>query len=168
MDNDALVSLVNTFLPGVAIVLGTYFSLTLSILYNRFSQIQQTVTSEASLLALCCRNLLDMLCSNDIRKDCDKTAVQAAQCIADQVRTLVRDSRGRETMMVIYSDPYTRLLQIVAECRNEGIKLDEVGENDKLQSWYSCFAGNHLTISHTLVLSTGPGSKRPEQRCRFM
>lgn len=162
MDNDALVSLVNTFLPGVAIVLGTYFSLTLSILYNRFSQIQQTVTSEASLLALCCRNLLDMLCSNDIRKDCDKTAVQAAQCIADQVRTLVRDSRGRETMMVIYSDPYTRLLQIVAECRNEGIKLDEalvanvrsnVADLCKLRAHRISYEGLALAPTHFDVMT---------------
>jgi len=116
---EALLSMVNTSLPGVSIVLGTYFSLTLSILYDRFSRLQETVALEASLLALTFQNLLDLFAQDD------EAAVEGAQCIADQIRTLVRESRGRELMSVIYSDPYSRILQLVQE-RNQSGNLDSV------------------------------------------
>lgn len=121
VERESLLNLVNTFLPGVSIVLGTFFSLTLGILYDRFTRLQETVSLEASLLALTCQNLLDLF-HND-----QDAAVEGAQCIADQVRTLVRESRGREIMGVIYSDPYKRILQLCME-RNEkgGNELDSV------------------------------------------
>lgn len=119
-----MANLVNAFLPGVSIVLGTYFSLTLSILYDRFTRLQEAVSVEASLLALTCQNLLDLF------HDDQDAAIEGAQCIADQIRTLVRDSRGREIMAVIYSDPYLRILRLVkkAQADHEGSKnpLDSV------------------------------------------
>lgn len=40
-----LSKLVDSFLPGVAIVLGTYFSLTISILYDRQTRLTETVNT---------------------------------------------------------------------------------------------------------------------------
>ena len=107
IDDQDLVELVGTFLPGISIVLGTYFSLTISILYDRFTKMQEAINLEAGLLALTCNNLVNLYC------DDEDAAVEGAQCIADQVRTMVFDSRGRETMGVIYSDPYARILQVL-------------------------------------------------------
>jgi hypothetical protein len=112
--------LVNTFLPGVSIVLGTYFSLTLSILYERFSRMQQTIALEASLLALTYHLLVDLF-----GKDANLLA-EGVQCIADQIGTLVRESRGRETMRVMYSDPYARILNLVQRERHNLENLDSV------------------------------------------
>lgn len=115
--NDQLTTLVNTFLPGVSIVLGTYFSLTLSILYDRFARIQQTASLEAALLALTCQNLLDLF------HDDAHAAVEGAQCVADQIRVLVRESRGRETMGIIYSDPYARILKLITKQDRESRRI---------------------------------------------
>jgi len=119
VEGDTLTTLVNTFLPGVSIVLGTYFSLTLSILYDRLSRMQRTVSSEASLLAVAFLNLMDLF------HDDPDAAVEGAQCVADQIATLVRDSRGREIMRVIYSDPYSRILRLVKD-RDQAGNLDSV------------------------------------------
>jgi hypothetical protein len=120
VESDALLSLVNTWLPGVSIVLGTYVSLTLSILYDRFTRMQETVYKEASILALTCHSLLHLF-END--KD---AAVEGTQCIADQIRILVRESRGREIMGVIYSDPYARILDLLKKKGNGPSSLDSV------------------------------------------
>ena len=56
--DDDLATLVNSYLPGISIVLGTYFSLTISILYDRFTKLQEALNLEAGLLALTCNNLL--------------------------------------------------------------------------------------------------------------
>lgn len=119
VNGDAIQTLVNTFLPGVSIVLGTYFSLTLSILYDRLSRMQRTVSQEASLLSMAFLNLMDLF-HND-----PEAAVEGAQCVADQIATLVRESRGREIMRVIYSDPYARILRLVKD-RDEAGNLDSV------------------------------------------
>ena len=119
VEGDTLTTLVNTFLPGVSIVLGTYFSLTLSILYDRLSRMQRTVSSEASLLAMAFLNLMDLF------HDDPDAAVESAQCVADQIATLVRESRGREIMRVIYSDPYSRILRLVKD-RDQAGNLDSV------------------------------------------
>ena len=105
--DDDLATLVNSYLPGISIVLGTYFSLTLSILYDRFTKLQETLNLEAGLLALTCNNILALF-DND-----QEAAVEGAQCICDQIRTMVFDSRGKETMQVIYNDPYARILRLV-------------------------------------------------------
>lgn len=119
VEGDTLTTLVNTFLPGVSIVLGTYFSLTLSILYDRLSRMQRTVSSEASLLAMAFLNLMDLF------DDDPDAAVESAQCVADQIATLVRESRGREIMRVIYSDPYSRILRLVKD-RDQAGNLNSV------------------------------------------
>lgn len=45
--------------------------------------------------------------------------MEGAQCIADQVRTMVFDSRGRETVGVFYSDPLARMLRLLKEFNNQ-------------------------------------------------
>lgn len=95
------------FSPGISILYGTFISLTLSILYNRQRTIQDNVAIECSLLTVVIRNLLSMF-----RYDPDK-AIVAGQCAADQVRTLVRSSRGAELMLLMYSDPYARMMELV-------------------------------------------------------
>lgn len=95
------------FSPGISILYGTFISLTLSILYNRQRTIQENVAVECSLLTIVIRNLLSMF-----QYDADK-AIVAGQCAADQVRTLVRSSRGAELMLLMYSDPYARMMELV-------------------------------------------------------
>ena len=102
-----LAALVNLYLPGISIVLGTYFSMTLNILYTRFSQLQQTISLESSMLAYCFQLLLDLFAKDR------KNLIPSAQCIADQIHVLIRDSRGKETMRIIYNDPYANILHIV-------------------------------------------------------
>lgn len=113
VDYTELSKLVDSFLPGVAIVLGTYFSLTLSILYDRLAKLQEAVDTEASVLALTLINLLHAFEDTD-----QEAAVEGAQCIADHVRTMVFDSRGRETVGVIYSDPLARVLRLLKDFSN--------------------------------------------------
>lgn len=108
-----LSKLVDSFLPGVAIVLGTYFSLTISILYERLTKLTEAVNAESSQLALTLINLLHLF------EDADpEAAIEGAQCVADQVRVLVHDSRGRETVGLIYSDPYARILRLLKDYKN--------------------------------------------------
>lgn len=124
VDHTELSKLIDSFLPGVAIVLGTYFSLTISILYDRFARLQEAVNTEAAILSLTLENLVHLL------EDDEEALVQAAQCIADQVQALVFDSRGRETMRVIYSDPYARILRVIKEKdkdeRRDGYLLSDI------------------------------------------
>ena len=109
VDSTELSKLIDSFLPGVAIVLGTYYSLTISILYDRFARLQEAVNTEAAVMSMTLENLMHLL-END-----EEALVEGAQCICDQVRALVFDSRGRETMRIIYSDPYARILRLLKE-----------------------------------------------------
>lgn len=111
--DEDLATLVNTYLPGISIVLGTYFSLTLSILYERFTKLQETLNLEAGLLALTCNNILALF------DDDQDAAVEGAQCICDQIRSMVFDSRGKETMGVIYNDPYARILRLIKKHKQD-------------------------------------------------
>jgi len=106
-NRDRLATLVNLYLPGISIVLGTYFSLTLDILYRRFSSLQETVALEASTLAYCFQLLLSLF-----DKD-RKNLIESAQSVADQVHVLVKESRGKEMMRTVYNDPYSDILRIV-------------------------------------------------------
>jgi hypothetical protein len=106
-ERDNLATLVNLYVPAVSIVLGTYISMTLNILYERFSRLQQTVSLEASMLAYCLQLLLDLF------EQDEEHLVASSQCIADQIHVLVRESRGRETMRIIYNDPYAEILRII-------------------------------------------------------
>lgn len=114
VDANELSKLVDSFLPGVAIVLGTYFSLTISILYDRLAKLTEAVNAECSLLALTLINLLHLFAESD-----PEAAVEGSQCIADQVRKLVFESRGRESVGIIYNDPYARILRLLKDYSNK-------------------------------------------------
>ena len=107
MEPDELDEITGRFSPGISILYGTFVSLTLSILYNRQQAIQSNVSQESSLLTLLIRNMLS-LCKDD-----KELAVRAGQCAADQIRTLVRTSRGGELLLMMYSDPYDRMLELL-------------------------------------------------------
>jgi len=110
---DLLNELSRTFAPGISILYGTFISLTLSILYDRIKNIQGSVAKETSLLSLMAQNILTIF------RDDEERVVRGGQCIADQIRILVKESRGRELMSVIYSDPYLRMLELIAEKEEE-------------------------------------------------
>lgn len=121
--DEDITALVNTFVPSVSIVLGTYFSLTISILYDRFTCMQQELNVEAGKLALVCHHILHLF------HDDGEASVVGAQCVADQIRTMVFDSRGKETMGVIYEDPYARILALVRRrAGDEGRDFQLVGQ----------------------------------------
>jgi hypothetical protein len=114
VDATELSELVHNFLPGVAIVLGTYFSLTISILYDRLAKLTEAVNAECSILALTLINLLHLFAESD-----PEAAVEGSQCVADQVRKLVFESRGREVVGIIYNDPYARILRLLKDYSNQ-------------------------------------------------
>jgi len=98
-----------SFGPGVSILYGTFVSLTLSILYKRQDDIQTNVATESSLLSLTARNIITLL------KETPMLAVSAGQAVADQIRMLCDGSRGDELMLIMYNDPYARILQVLEE-----------------------------------------------------
>ena len=105
--------------PGISILYGTFVSLTLSILYRRQRDIQDNVAQETSLLLLIMRNMLSLFGGGADRtngRDCrikHQLAIDAGQCVAIQIQTLVQSSRGEELMRLIYADPYARLLELL-------------------------------------------------------
>lgn len=107
MEPDLLSEIVSKFGPGVSVLYGTFISLTLSILYGRQKDIQNDVAVESSLLALITRNLLNIF-------RCDRAlSIEVGQSCADQIRILVKGSRGTELLAIMYSDPYARMLEII-------------------------------------------------------
>jgi hypothetical protein len=124
------------FGPGVSILYGTFISLTLSILYTRQQTIQDSVAAESAVLVAVTRNLLTLF-----RRD-PEIAMEAGQCAADQVRTLVRGSRGSELMQLMYSDPYARMLELVDYKEQEMI---DAGQMD--------LGGLGVSIYHSLSIS---------------
>jgi hypothetical protein len=108
MPADQLDEITSKFVPGVAILYGTYISLTLSILYNRQKDVQDMVAKETALLGFILHNFVALF------KLDRSSLVEATQCIADQVRVLLGESRGLEYMTIIYTDPYIRMLEIVS------------------------------------------------------
>jgi hypothetical protein len=113
MSPEQLDEITSKFGPGISILYGTFVSLTLSILYARQRDIQTNVALECSYLVLMTRNLLSVFKENS-----DK-AIEAGQCAADQIRTLVRSSRGEELMLLMYSDPYARMLDLIDSREDE-------------------------------------------------
>lgn len=107
MPIDEFNDITNSFGPGISILYGTFISITLSILYNRQRNIQGNVGVECSYLVLLTHSMISLF-----RDDRDR-AVEAGQCAADQVRTLVRSSRGAELMLLMYSDPYSRMRELL-------------------------------------------------------
>lgn len=123
VEDEDITSLVDAFMPAISIVLGTYFSLTISILYDRFTCMQQDLNVEAGKLALAFTNLLHLFHTEQ------DACIEGAQCVADQIRTMVFDSRGKETMGVIYDDPYARILDLLnRHSRDEGRDMQLLGE----------------------------------------
>ena len=107
MPPERLDEISSKFGPGISILYGTFISLTLNILYNRSRTIQDNVGVECSYLVVLTRNLISLFRNNRER------AIEAAQCAADQIRTLVRSSRGAELMLLVYSDPYARVMELL-------------------------------------------------------
>ncbi|GAX14430.1 hypothetical protein FisN_11Hh111 [Fistulifera solaris] len=102
-----LEEILTTYAPGVSILYGTFVSLTLSILYNRQRTIQDNVAMETSLLSVITRSLISLLREDECK------LIEAGQCAADQIRTLVKTSRGEELMLLMYNDPYARMMEII-------------------------------------------------------
>lgn len=107
MPPEELEGITNQFAPGISILYGTFISLTLSILYKRQRDIQEDAATESALITMMLRNLLSLFRNNR------ELAIEAGQCAADQIRTLVRGSRGAELMLLMYSDPYARLQELL-------------------------------------------------------
>lgn len=108
----------NNFVPGISIIYGTFLSLTLGILYTRQQKITELCAKETSQLLQLTRRMTHLF-----RKD-DRRRLSAAEYIADQVRILVKASRGRELMKVIYSDPYEGMDNLLNEYRDDMEKED--------------------------------------------
>ena len=118
MQPEELDQITSRFSPGISILYGTFVSLTLSILYRRQQDIQDHVATESSMLVFTIRGLLSLF-----HKD-PPLAVEAGQCAADQLRTLVRSSRGAELMLLMYSDPYARMLELIDNYEDKLIQND--------------------------------------------
>jgi hypothetical protein len=108
MPADQLDEITSKFVPGVAILYGTYISLTLSILYSRQKDVQDMVAKETALLGFILHNFVALF------KGDRSSLVEATQCVADQVRVLTIESRGLEYMTIVYTDPYITMLEIVS------------------------------------------------------
>jgi hypothetical protein len=107
MPPEQLEGITGQFAPGISILYGTFISLTLSILYKRQRDIQEDAATESALITMMLRNTLSLFRQN---RD---LAIEAGQCAADQIRTLVRGSRGAELMLLMYSDPYARWQELL-------------------------------------------------------
>lgn len=112
MPPEKLDDIASKFGPGISILYGTFISLTLSILYRRQQEIQDDAAIESSMLVLITRNLLSLF-----RRE-PSLLEETGQCSADQIRTLVKGSRGGELILLMYSDPYARMLELV-DCYEE-------------------------------------------------
>lgn len=118
-DPTILNNITDTFGPGVSILYGTFVSLTLSILYKRQQEIQNQAATESSLLAMTARNLLHLFKSDQI------LAIEAGQSVADQIKILADGSRGTELMMLMYNDPYARMLELLGRKEREFIETQK-------------------------------------------
>ena len=112
-DPTILQNIRDSFGPGISILYGTFVSLTLSILYKRQQDIQNQAAKESSLLAMTTRNLLTLF-----KKD-HALLVEAGQSAADQIWNLASGNRGTELMMIMYNDPYARMLELLWEKEDE-------------------------------------------------
>ena len=91
----------------VGVLYATILALTLQVLYDRFTSIQENVTLEAMLLSQVTRNLLSLF-----DKD-PEWAVESCQMVANQVRIMISRSRGVELLSIMKADTYSNLLNIV-------------------------------------------------------
>lgn len=119
IDMRTLDEITSKFSPGISILYGTFISLTLSILYNRQRTIQDNASIECSQLVVLTRNMLSLFRHDNDNNGYNQRAVDAGQCSADQIRTLVKSSRGAELMLLMYSDPYARMMELVDSYEDE-------------------------------------------------
>jgi hypothetical protein len=101
--------IVSKLVPGIAVLYGTFISTTLSILYNRQRFVQDSVAQETSMLSFLLQNMVYLF-----KKD-RRRMILSGQATADQVRILLRETRGLEYITIIYADPYTRILHLIEE-----------------------------------------------------
>ena len=94
---------------GIMILYSTFISLTLSILYERQKNISAEIAKESSTLVLLTRNILEIF------KEDEDRLLDASDCISNQVRIIVKESRGTELLTMMYSDPYIRILDLLTE-----------------------------------------------------
>jgi len=120
MEPERLDGIARSFGPGISILYGTFVSLTLSILYQRQKAIQESVATESSLLVTVLRTSLSVF------KGYQPQMLEAGQIVADQVRTLVKCSRGVELMQIMYTDPYASLLELVNDFEQSTLSDEEL------------------------------------------
>ena len=149
MPPQQLDEITSKFGPGISILYGTFISLTLSILYRRQQEIQSDAAIESSMLVLMTRNLLSLF-----RRD-PALSEETGQCAADQIRTLVKGSRGGELILLMYSDPYARMLELV-DCHEEKLiaegKTDLGGKGVSIMYVVPCAPNKCLTTSCCIPL----------------
>ena len=85
----------------------TILALTLGVLYNRFTRIQENVTTEASILTGLTRNILSLFQNEP------QWATDACQMIANQLRILLSRTRGVELLSIMKADTYSNILALV-------------------------------------------------------
>lgn len=89
------------------VLYATILALTLAVLYNRFTRIQENVTTEATLLSSLTRSLLCLF------QDEPRWATDACQMIANQVRIMLARTRGVELLSIMKADTYSNILALV-------------------------------------------------------
>lgn len=146
MPSDQLDAITSKFVPGVSILYGTYISLTLSILYNRQKDVQDVVAKETALLGFILHNFVALF------KLDRSSLVEATQCVADQVRVLMVESRGLEYMTIVYTDPYIRMLEIVSGEEERMVR----DHGDLLCKGVSTSGFNHVRTILDLTLELSP------------
>lgn len=108
----------NQFYSGITIIYATVISLTLSIQYDRQQKITELCAKETSVLLLMSRRILKLF------QDDQEKLLESCYCIMDQVRLLVKASRGRELMKMIYSGPYEGIENVLLDRKEEWQKED--------------------------------------------
>lgn len=91
----------------VGVLYATLLALTLQVLYDRFTRIQENVTTEAMLLSQVTRNLISLFANEP------DWANESLQLVANQVRIIISRTRGVELLSIMKADTYSNLLNIV-------------------------------------------------------
>jgi hypothetical protein len=107
VDPDDFSVVVGQIAPNIGVLYATLLSLTLSVLYQRFTRIQENASTEAMLLCQITRNLLTLFA------DEPEWAAESCQMVANQVRIMLSRTRGVELLSVMKADTYANLLAIV-------------------------------------------------------
>ena len=79
---------------AVGVLYATLLALTLQVLYQRLTRIEENVTTEAMLLSQVTRNLLSLFA------DEPEWAVEACQVVANQLRIMLSRTRGVELLSI--------------------------------------------------------------------